>query len=30
MKIGRIAVMKEYRGQSLGSEVIAILEEKST
>lgn len=28
MKIGRIAVMKEYRGQSLGSEVIAILEEK--
>ena len=29
MKIGRIAVMKEYRGQSLGSEVIAILEEKA-
>ena len=28
MKIGRIAVMKEYRGQSLGSEVIVILEEK--
>ena len=29
MKIGRIAVMKEYRGQSLGSEVIVILEEKA-
>lgn len=29
MKIGRIAVMKEYRGQSLGSNVIGILEEKA-
>ena len=28
MKIGRIAVMKEYRGQSLGSEVIAYLKKK--
>lgn len=29
MKIGRIAVMKEYRGMSLGSKVIGILEEKA-
>lgn len=29
MHIGRIAVMKEYRGMSLGSAVIAILERKA-